>query len=148
MSDTFLHLIPNKPNLVPEKLNQDRAKKYLDSFFKNANVEFVETDDIEFVNPMANFENVYCNLCGRDIKIESWQYAIEQAYKSKLKDISFVTPCCQKTTNLNDLNYQWPAGFAKFTISISKPPEDINEDQLKELENILGTKIRKIWAHY
>ncbi len=120
----------------------------MDSFFKNANVEFVETDDIEFVNPMANFENVYWNLCGHDIKIESWQDVMQQAYKSKFKDISFVTPCCQKTTNLNDLNYQWPAGFAKFTISISKPPEDINEDQLKELENILGTKIRKIWAHY
>ena len=148
MSDTFLRFIPVNPDFVPEVANQDRAKEYLIHIFKKIEIEVIETDDVEFVDPGANFENVYCNLCGEELETETWQEAMDEGYKTVFQNLSFITRCCHSLTSLNELKYHWPAGFAKFMISLLKPCLDIKENELKELENILGTKIRKIWAHY
>ena len=148
MSDTFLKLISTSPDFTPKKLNQDKAEEFLKTLFKNTKVEFIKTDNIEFVDQGVNFESISCNYCGRDITIENWQSAMDKAYKSNFKNLSFITPCCHKITTLNDLLYHPPAGFAKFVISIPNPPVDITDKEIKELEGILGTKVRKIWAHY
>ncbi len=148
MSDTYLRLIPTKPDFIPDKPHQDNGKAFLNSIFKNTKIEFEETTDIEFVDPGANFETVSCNYCGRIIDNEFWQEAIDKAYEKHFQVLTFITPCCHKTTSLNALRYQWPAGFAKFSISVSNPAGDISANELSELEKILGTNIGKIWAHY
>jgi len=73
---------------------------------------------------------------------------MDAAFKTNFKDLYFTTLCCNRSTSLNDLKYKWPAGFAKFAIIIADPVIDIENDRLDVLETILGTKIRKIWAHY
>lgn len=148
MSDTYLRLIPIRPDFIPDKTRQGKAKTFLNSIFKNKEIKFDETKDIEFVDQGANFESVSCNYCGRIIDNEFWQDAMDKAQAKHFRDLTLVTPCCHKTTSLNDLKYQRPAGFAKFTISISNPADDIKADALSELEKLLGIKIRKIWAHY
>ena len=148
MSSTYLKLISTDPGFVLDKLKQEKAQEFLNREFKNSKIEIIKTDNIEFVDQGANFEGVSCNYCGRNINIEIWQNAMDKAYKTNFKDLSFVTPCCHKSTSLNDLKYNWPVGFAKFVISIADPPSDIKDDVVKGLEKILGTRIRKIWAHY
>jgi len=148
MSDTYLKLISIDPHFVPDQIKEGKALEFLNKSFRTCETEFVNTDDVEFVDQGANFESVKCNYCEGDIDIEIWQNAMDEAYSTGFEDLSFLTPCCQKSTSLNDLIYEWPAGFAKFAMLITNPPVDINDEAVNELETILGTKIRKIWAHY
>lgn len=148
MSNTIVKFIPTNPNFIPTTLNQGKAKTYLKGIFKGVEVELIQTANVEFVDPGSNFETITCNLCGKNINNDVWQNAMDKAYKNHFTDLSFTTPCCHKQTTLNDLTYHWPAGFAKFAVTISDPVGDINSSQIAELEKILGTKIRKIWAHY
>ena len=141
MSDNLLKIIPTNPNFVPDQSNQDRAKKFLKGIFKNVNVEITTTAEIEFVKQGSNFENVTCNYCGKEIDMDIWQHAMDIAHKNHFNNLSFETPCCHKSTSLNDLNYNSPAGFAKFQITISNPDQDIEITQVHELEKILGSPV-------
>ena len=148
MSDTYLKLISIVPGFVPDKLKERKAREFLNNSFKNWEIEFINTDEIEFIDQGANFETVKCNYCGKEINTEIWQNATDESYNTGFKDLSFVTPRCHESTTLNDLKYEWPAGFAKFAMLISNPLVDTNDGAVNELETILGTKIRKIWAYY
>ena len=148
MSDNLLKLISIDPSFVPDKQRQEQAKVLLNHLFKKKSIELKTTNDIEFIDQGSNFESVFCNHCGKEIKMESWQDAMDKAHKNNFKDLFFVTPCCHKKASLNDLQYQSAAGFAKFQIEITDPGNNIETTNLVELQKILGTPIRKIWAHY
>jgi hypothetical protein len=148
MSNTILKFIPTNPNFIPTAANQDKAKLFLKGIFKSNDIKLEQTESIEFVDPGSNFEAISCNLCGKNINNEVWQNAMDKAYKKHFSDLSFFTPCCHKQTTLNDLTYHASAGFAKFIISVSDPNGDIDAARFVELEKLLGTPVRKIWAHY
>jgi hypothetical protein len=148
MSSTILKIIPTNPKYVPDKIQQDKAKSLLSNLYTKELIDFVTTDTIEFVDQGENFDSVSCNLCGKNIAIEDWQAEMEKADESHFTDLAFVTPCCHRKTSLNDLNYHSPAGFAKFVIAITGAQKEIEAKDLNELNNILGTQLRIIWAHY
>ena len=56
---------------------------------------------------------------------------------------------CGTAVSLNDLRYEWPAGFAKFVLEAMNPNVmDLPDEGFAELSRDLGTPLRKIWAHY
>ena len=73
---------------------------------------------------------------------------MDSAYEKNFINLSFTSPCCNKRTSLNDLNYIWPAGFAKFVINIFDAQNKIDVNNLKDLQEFLGTPLRIIIAHY
>ena len=148
MSSTILKIIPTIPSFVPDNIKKDNARSFLNKLYTNEQVEFITTDTIEFVDQGENFETVSCNLCGHNIEIEDWQNLMDSKYKNQFANLTFITACCNKTTSLNNLNYKWPAGFAKFVVSISDAQSELTERDLIELQDILGTTARIIWAHY
>ena len=148
MSNTILRFIPTAPDFIPSKYNQDKAKEYLETILKSTKVKFTQTEKVEFVDQGSSFESVACNVCGKSISNDAWQREMDNAYRKHFADLTFITPCCHKQTTLNDLNYNAPAGFAKFIIEIPDPSGDIEPNEITELEKLLGTKVRKIWAHY
>jgi hypothetical protein len=148
MSSTFLRIISTDPSFDIDKDLQEKARTFLFKIYQKEQIEFINTDTIEFVDQGENFENVSCNLCNSLIETEVWQNAMDNAYKNEFKDLFFITPCCNKITSLNNLDYNWPAGFAKSIISISEPQNGLAEKELEELEGILKTDLRNIWAHY
>jgi hypothetical protein len=57
-------------------------------------------------------------------------------------------PCCAATGSLPDLLYEWPQGFARFSIEAMNPNvRDLPAGMEQEFEAILGCKILKIWQH-
>jgi len=148
MSSTVLKIIPTNPSYVPDKIQQDKAKIFLIKLYKKEQIEFTTTDTIEFVDQGENFDSVSCNLCGQNIEIEDWQNAMDKAYDKQFTDLEFITPCCHSKTSLNDLTYHSTAGFAKFVMTISDAQSELSEKDFKELQEILGTTLRTIWAHY
>ncbi|MDP4254041.1 MAG: hypothetical protein Q8938_08560 [Bacteroidota bacterium] len=148
VSSTMLKIIPTVPSYIPGKSQQDSAKEFLINLYGKARIELASTDSIEFIDQGENFDSVSCNLCGRAIKMEDWQNAMDNAAQRQFADLSFVTPCCHKKTSLNDLTYHSAAGFAKFVITISDLQDDLSDKVIRDLQDILGTPLRKIWAHY
>jgi len=133
---------------MPTQSVVKQIEVYLNNIFPIEKKVYEFTDDIEFIDPGSNFEKINCNLCGKNIDIDTWQEEMDTAFEKDFSELSFTTSCCQRENNLNDLEYLGPAGFAKFVINIADSKRDISNDELTALEQILGVKVRKIWAHY
>jgi hypothetical protein len=49
---------------------------------------------------------------------------------------------------LNDLDYEWPQGFGCFALDARNPRIGrLDETHKRELEGILGTRLRVIYQH-
>ena len=148
MSLSILKIISTNPSYAPETIKQEKAKAFLAELYKNKEVKFYNTDLIEFIDQGGNFDNVSCNLCGQEIEIEHWQNAMDEAFERAFIDLDFITLCCHQKTSLNDLNYEMAAGFAKFVMTIIDAANEIEEKDINNLEEILETKLKIIWARY
>lgn len=149
MSDNFLRLIPADPVYVPGATAREAARKLLASFVPQADAVVVEvTDEVSFIDQGSNFERVICPVCGTELDVRWWQSAMDKAYEKRFSDLVVNTPCCSAESSLNDLDYQWPAGFSQFMLEARNPNGDLDDRQRGELEAILGCAVRKIWAHY
>ena len=148
MSDNWLIFIPTRPDHVPAPHAQEAARALLEELLPQAQeVTASVSPEIEFVHPFGNWSGVRCPLCHADIEdwcIETLTTTSETAFKN----LTVITPCCGGTTNLNDLDYIWPAGFSRFCLEARNPNvEDLDVQAVKRLESILGCQLRRIWQH-
>ena len=150
MSDNLLRLIPTDPHFVPDSGAQTSAIDTLRTYVPDAHdVTATVSDAIEFVDPGANLERVLCSACGTELPMEAWQEAMGRAYDTQFNDLAMVMPCCGAQSSLNELTYDWPAGFARFVLEAKNPNVlELAPAQRARLEEILRTPLRRIWAHY
>jgi hypothetical protein len=132
MSDNWLIFIPTRPDHVPTPHAQEAARALLAELLPQAHeVTASVSPEIEFVHPFGR--------C-----IETLTTTSETAFKN----LTVITPCCGGTTNLNGLDYIWPAGFSRFCLEARNPNvEDLDVQAVKRLESILGCQLRRIWQH-
>jgi len=147
MSDSILKIISINADYVPAKAQQIQAKEFLSKIFKEDNIQFETHNEVEFIDAGENFENIYCNVCGTEIPANEWQDQMDEAFKSQFSNLKFQTSCKHRVS-LNHLNYQPAVGFAKFVINISNVQLELNQNQISELEAVLKTSIKIIWAYY
>jgi len=150
MSDNVLKLIPTVPSFLPTKGAQDKARKRLGSFVPIADeIKAIARREVEFIDQGGNFEKVSCPLCGRALDTEWWQEAMGKAAERGFVNLDIQLPCCQKQTSLNELGYDWPAGFARFSLEARNPGvKMLKAEQIRAVEQDLGCQLRVIWAHY
>jgi hypothetical protein len=150
MSDNFLRLIPEQPQFEPSHQASETALGLLKALMLNATaVNARRFKEIRFVDQGANFERVLCPHCNLEIT-SHWSRWMEDCSQSQFTQREFTLPCCNKESDLNDLAYHWPAGFAKFILEVENPnpAEWLRGEVQKSLELVLGCKIRQILAHY
>lgn len=147
MSENILKLIPKSPAYVPQNAMLQRACEMLTNFFPEARrVNCESTEQVSFIHQGQNWERVLCPTCKAELDSEWWRQAMKDASRTGFQDLSVATPCCGKTESLNDLQYEWPAGFARCVLEVYSPGGDINERQLGTLEKALDCGLRKIWT--
>lgn len=73
---------------------------------------------------------------------------MNKAHQKQYMDLNVIVPCCESRTSLNELKYEWPTGFSRFSIEILNPNRDLTDTELQSIETILDSKLRKIRAHY
>ncbi len=147
MSGYYFKLIPIVPEYVPDAASQKRALERFASFVRAAEVSAAATDNVQFHCAMGNFESVACPACGRDLDLDWWNDAMNVACESQFSDLRVVVPCCGVTTSLNELRYRFPQGFSRFVLSARYPGANLDDEQFRELERILGCALRKLWIH-
>ena len=149
MSENILRLIPTNPLYVPSADAQNQACALLASLLPEGDVHLTVTEKISFIDQGSNFERVLCPGCGAMVPMEWWSQEMDRAYDaSQFQDLSVMLPCCQTPSSLNDLDYDWPAGFARFRLEARSPSGDLTPEQLSLFASLLGCSVRKIWAHY
>lgn len=188
MSDDWIHLIPIRPDYVPTPGGiqaaiailapalGDREPKvvYLKKedwspLVSDIVFQVIVRDEIDFVDNGVNLETIRCPHCNEVLPEDWWGTAVDQAGKTKFDNLVVQTPCCGRQVSLNDLVYDWPAGFARFSISILNPVREdtaarvpltdsitrtrfelIHPDSktLEHVGEVLGCPVRKIIAHY
>lgn len=148
MATHVLKLIPTDPWLIPPEPRWAVAAARFHQFAPHAEaIETSSSSTIQFVDPGANFERVCCPACASDIT-DWWTSAMNAAWQAHFTDLSIRVPCCAITTTLNDLQYEWPAGFARFTLAARNPNlgQEMSSEALDELQEILGCRLRQIFV--
>jgi hypothetical protein len=149
VSDDFLRLIPTNPEYVPDSTAQAIVRQMVALFLPQAQeINVLTADEVQFVDQGANFERVLCPACGVKLEMDWWQGVMEKAYEKHFLDLSVKLPCCGAAASLNDLTYEWPAGFARFMVEAVNPQADLTDQQIEALEEWARCSFRKIWAHY
>lgn len=149
MSDNVLKLIPTSVQCAADSVALKKAVNVLASFFPEAaEVGFESTEQVRFIDPGENLEKIFCPICSNEIDVEWWQEAMSTAHQRHFSDLSIELPCCGAASSLNDLIYHWPAGFARFVLTVRDPNAGVDRRQLESLEAIVGCTLREIWAHY
>jgi hypothetical protein len=145
MTDNFLILIPTDPRYIPHPDSAQAANEYLVSVLPTEDIIWIASDSVTFVDCGNNFERVSCPACGRELAIPVWQQMMDAAYETEFADLTVTMPCCGAVGSLNDLHYEWPAGFASFSLEVLNPTTDLDEQQIAHVESLLGCSLRKIW---
>lgn len=154
MSEYILNIISCDPAWVPSTDLVDRALLAYQRCVPAADeVEAEFLDGIQFVDQGSNFESVSCPQCGELLDEGWWSEQMGAAWSPELSqftDLQVVTPCCQASSSLNDLDYQWPAGFASFRLRARNPVRGgfLPDAELGEIAAALGTALRQVYAHY
>ena len=150
MSDNFLRLIPTDPEYTPDAQAADEARAYLATLVPDADeVKAAMTSEVTFIDQGTNLERISCPRCGAELDESWWADEVERASNTAFTQLDVTTPCCAARVSLNDLDYEWPAGFARFVLEAMNPQvRDLDESATARLATMLGTPLRRIWAHY
>jgi hypothetical protein len=150
MSTNLLRIIPTDPAWTPNERAAGDALAALRDLAPGASAtEAVRHDDVTFVDQGANFEAVRCPACGAELDVDWWQEAMEAAHRVRFADLAVVVPCCGVPASLNELDYDWPAGFARFVLEARDPGrQGPTDEELARVTAALGHPVRVIWAHY
>ena len=151
MSSNWIILIPEDPTFVPLP---DRQAKAVERFREIApgsmEIKAISSEQLRFVFSGANFSRVICPACGADVDTEWWWKKMDQDYDpvTGFTLSLHVFPCCAREGTLQDLIYDWPQGFAMFSLEAYNPEIGmLIETYMHEFENILGCPLRVIYRH-
>lgn len=162
MSDQVLKLIPEDKDFLPDKSSAEKARELLEDFFPDGEQTEVEfSESVRFIDSGENLERIACSLCNKTTEINpfqendagtAWWYGTDEALSGApdLNMLNVKMPCCGHSSPVQDIDFCGAAGFSKFELCIWNPYAEngISEEQVSELENLLGCKLKQIWAHY
>lgn len=150
MSDNYLRLIPKDPTWQPTVEAAQRCVAALSPLVPGADsVEAEFLEKVTFIDQGANLERVLCPACRVGLDLDWWSEEMARSGDGAFSDLAVTTPCCSAATSLNDLGYEWPAGFASFEVAVLNPQRGwLEPDELSRLGDMLGRPLSQVMAHY
>jgi len=163
VSDYVLSLIPIDQEYVPSSAAREKAAALLQEMLPDGEMcEAKVYDQLHFIDQGENCEAVLCPSCGRRFEIDyftendpglTWWLEMSEAIPKdgSIKDLQTTMPCCGAGLPFTSLEFDWPAGFAHFALSIwntNAADGLLTVEQLGMLDEVLGCKLKQIRAHY
>lgn len=162
MSTDYLKLIPKSPIFVPHEVAQAAAVAELQQMLPEGEEYQAEVyDHITFIDQGENIVAIICPRCGKRNAIEhfvekdtirAWWYDLCEILGDGVDatKVSTRMPCCRKSVAATELTFDWPAGFARFELSIMEPniAENLDDAQAAKLAALLGCELLQVRAHY
>ena len=149
MSDNWIIIIPESSDYVPDEVSQNRAVSLFRRIAPRADeVKKEATDEVRFIDCGSNLSSVSCPQCERELDFEWWQDLMDEEAEVGFPIRSVTLPCCGASGSLQTLRYDWPQGFARFSVEAMNPGiPDVSPEQMTEFQRALGCPVRKILQH-
>lgn len=148
MSEVILKLIPFNIGIIPENMDIDILKAFLDKIdFNYENINLKLQNNVSFVDCGQNLSSIKCNHCFSDAS-EWWAEYMTESEENNYTNRMFITPCCSKNSSLEDLKYNHQVGFSRFILEISNPSRNITDEELVKISNIFRCTLKIIVARY
>lgn len=151
MSDHWITLVPADPYFVPDAESRNEAlSRYRSILPKAEKLSANVYDDVQFFDCGENCERILCPNCRREIAVEWWgQHMDRDRFEDRgFKLEAYAMPCCAREFTLNELIYDWPQRFGRFSLDAMNPDVGmLLDEQRVELEAILGTPLCIIYQH-
>ena len=153
MSDSWLRIIPTEPTFVPSSSAAQEARTLLDQFAlvsdSGSPSKAVNRGQVVFIDAGSNFNRIECPWCARELELDWWHDRMESAASTSFQELLVRTPCCDVTTSLNDLRYDWPQGFARWWLELMNPIGGaLSDQQLELIAAALDHPVRTINTRY
>ncbi|MFI0464812.1 hypothetical protein ACH347_12085 [Saccharopolyspora sp. 5N102] len=153
MSEDVLSVIPADPRWQPDRAAADRAAavaaRLAPGTAGGASVEIRVTwhDEMTAIDCGDNLERIGCPRCGASIDLAWWSGLLEVLRGAGFETLAVQVPCCRAEASLDELDFDWPCGFARFEIAIWNPERIwFDEAELAALAAALGHPVRQIRA--
>lgn len=145
MTDTFLIIIANDPDIETTDEGAEAACVALETMFPDADdISYDIFDEVRFIDPGVAFDSVHCPACGKDAD-PWWPAAMDKAARLEFDDLDVITKCCKTAITLNDMKYAPSAGFARFALVVVNSGFDaLSGTQRDSIEALLGFGIRVV----
>ncbi|MET8561057.1 hypothetical protein ABZV75_10865 [Streptomyces flaveolus] len=152
MSDNYLTVIPTDPYWQPSEDAADRAAAVLSGMLPDDDarrgLEAKWHESVEVIFCGANLKKISCPHCGAEFTPGWWGEAVSEGYDEGFSTLMVTTPCCGAEASLNELVYDWPMGFARFSIEVLYPNRGwLTHEELAALTEALGHSLRQILIH-
>ena len=149
MSDNWIIIIPQDPEFVPSKQAQESAILFFQELAPSADeIKVKLSDRIRFIDCGSNLDRIVCPDCAGELELEWWQDSMDEEYEKGFPLRPLSLPCCGSQRTLQELAYDWPQGFARFSLEAMNPSiPDLEEQDLNRFSSILGCKVLKILQH-
>jgi len=149
MSDSWIIIIPESPDFVP---TQDAQQHAVALFWRIApeseEVKAETTATLRLIDCGENLSQIVCPVCDKELDIYWWQDRMQEEADSGYTLRAMDLPCCHARVSADQLKYDWPQGFSRFSVEAMNPNiGDISEENMREFERLLGCKVRKILQH-
>ena len=153
VSDNWIRVIPIDPTFVPTAQAASTGRDLLDRLAPasatGSPAREVDLGAIVFVDAGSNFDSVACPWCGAAIDLDWWRDRMDAAVLSGFTDLLTRTRCCDVTTSLNDLRYDWPQGFARWSLEVMNPiNHSLSDAEVASIGDAVGIAVRAIYVHY
>jgi hypothetical protein len=147
MSDSFVVVVPHDPRHVPSAEHQKALINLLRELAPTADEISSEVfDDVTFVDCGSNFESISCPACQASIDLDWWQDRMSEDFDGRGFSLKkYQSPCCATSVDLNELSYDWPQAFARFSCELRNPAlGHFGETVLVRLRAAAGVPIRLV----
>ena len=125
--------------------------------------------DLEFIDQGQHCEAVLCSSCGNRVAVDpfsgtelaqDWYGNLVEAIAARatpVREFKTTMPCCGASVSLTSLQFDMPAGIARFELCATDPEIETDKrggtttltaEQLNKLEAVLGCKLTQIEASY
>ncbi|MBO9553179.1 hypothetical protein [Cellulomonas sp.] len=150
MSDNYLRLFPTDRTWLPTSEQADRAVATLRVLAPSAQEIAAEVYGmVTFIDQGANLERIGCPACHAELDLEWWSEQMARRDEHDFVTLDVEAPCCGAATTLDDLVYDWPAGFASVELSVLNPDRSwLSADELNTVAAAVGHPLRQVMAHY
>lgn len=145
ISDNIIKII-SKRHLDELPFSEEYVISEVKKLLTNADVNCEKYNNVRFIDCGSNLESIRCPLCGSNIDFDVWGEYMEVASEKDFIKLDTVMKCCGRTVSLNELDYYFECGFAKFEIRLINP-EKIPDDFLHRLSEKLNINLRMINTH-
>ena len=146
MSTVLLHLIPRDHLFVPTIASAESARTELQTLMSGDEATSTVNDRVMYFSTLEGDHSISCPYCNQLLDDQWFGEQMEAADQTEFVDLSTVTPCCGRTTSLNDLTFSPDEGFARYELSVWNVSRALEDEEITALERTLGTSLRQVLA--